>query len=106
PTLLLAPDAECECCPAERDPAWREKHPFSLSLDAEHKRQLLSRSGGIARPKAQRAQDDRRLHLRNSGLIGWDQTVAADFGIQVEEALNLPDFFGTDRIDVPALTED
>jgi hypothetical protein len=77
-----------------------------LSLDAERKRQPQSRSGGIARPKARRAQDDRRLHIRNSGLIGWDQTVAANFGIQVEEAFNLPDFFGTDRIDAPAPTED
>jgi hypothetical protein len=43
------------------------KHPCSLLPDAEGKRQLQSRSSGIARPKARRAQDDSRLELRTSG---------------------------------------
>jgi hypothetical protein len=43
------------------------KHPCSLSLDGERKRQLQTRRGGFARPKAGRAQDDRQLQIRNSG---------------------------------------
>jgi len=62
----VATRAEPERCHA--DPALREKHPCSLSLDAERKRQLQTRRGGFARPKARRAQDDRRPQIRNSGL--------------------------------------
>jgi hypothetical protein len=40
------------------------KHPCSLSLDAKGKRQLQR---SFARPKARRAQDDRRLQLRYRG---------------------------------------
>jgi hypothetical protein len=37
------------------------KNPRSLPLDAERKTQLQTRRGGFARPKARRAQDDKRL---------------------------------------------
>jgi hypothetical protein len=40
------------------------KHPCSLPLDAERKGQLQR---SFARPKAWRAQDDRRLQIRNLG---------------------------------------
>ena len=42
------------------------KHPRSLSLDGERKTQLQR---SCARPKARRAQDDRRAQIRNSGLM-------------------------------------
>ena len=41
------------------------KHPCSLSLDVEGKRQLRR---SFARPKARRAQDDKRLQIRKSSL--------------------------------------
>jgi hypothetical protein len=40
------------------------KHPCSLSPDASRRKQLQR---SFARPKARRAQDDRRLQFRNRG---------------------------------------
>ena len=60
-------------------PARSRKKPACLVADmlnperecchAERKRQLQTRRGGFARPKARRAQDDSRLQLRNAGSM-------------------------------------
>ena len=46
------------------------KHLCNSPQPAQHKKQLRSRSSGIARRKARRAQDDKQVQLKNSASNG------------------------------------
>jgi len=59
--------------PVMLSPPRRTRHPGSLWLDAERKRQLHR---SFARPKARRAQDDRRVQIRNSGSTDHGSAMA------------------------------